>query len=227
MNPVDLFARTARAGIKLGITGATTSVGLATRLMRETAERLQRAGGATPQPTSTAPSRPTAGAGAATSDAGPRAGGGGAVAPDDAAGRIERAGPDEAAEKRRRAAEERRRRRAAQVGTEPTASEDGHEGGTDGRSAAVIDLDAPRTAEDAGEAAADDQVPTGEAEHLRRPESHVRELADRPLAEIRERLDALSTDELRLLLDYEQRGRNRKTVLKAVEATLTAGASST
>ncbi len=53
--------------------------------------------------------------------------------------------------------------------------------------------------------------------HLRTFESHIEELASKPAAQVIAGIDSLSTDELRLLTEYETTHRNRKSVLAAIE----------
>lgn len=60
-----------------------------------------------------------------------------------------------------------------------------------------------------------------ESPQQRRSESHVAELAARPVAEVVAAVESLSTDELRELTEYETAHRNRKTVLRAVERAAT------
>lgn len=59
-----------------------------------------------------------------------------------------------------------------------------------------------------------------ESPHVRRAESHVEELATRPVAEVIRAIDDLSTDELRQLTEYETSHRNRRRVLQAIERAL-------
>src|SRR3712207_2067096 len=56
-----------------------------------------------------------------------------------------------------------------------------------------------------------------EQPHVRRPETHIEELASKPAAQVIKAVEGLSTDELRLLLEYETAHRNRRTVLPAIE----------
>ena len=56
-----------------------------------------------------------------------------------------------------------------------------------------------------------------ETPHLRTSESHIAELADKPASEVIEAVSGLSTDELRLLTEFEADHKNRSTVLKAIE----------
>lgn len=56
--------------------------------------------------------------------------------------------------------------------------------------------------------------------HVRTSESHVEELATRPVADVIRAIDGLSTDELRQLTEYETSHRNRKRVLQAIERAL-------
>ena len=53
--------------------------------------------------------------------------------------------------------------------------------------------------------------------HARVSATHVAELAERPASEVIARVDALSTDELRLLLEHEESHKRRKSVIDAIE----------
>lgn len=59
-----------------------------------------------------------------------------------------------------------------------------------------------------------------ETPHVRTSESHVQELADKTAAEVIEAVNDLSTDELRLLIEFETDHKNRRTVLAAIEKAL-------
>lgn len=61
------------------------------------------------------------------------------------------------------------------------------------------------------------QEAVGDVVVARVPPTHVEELAARPASEVVARVPDLSTDELRRLLESEQAGRRRKTVLDAIE----------
>jgi len=54
-------------------------------------------------------------------------------------------------------------------------------------------------------------------DRARRPESHVAEIAERPVATVVREIATLSTDELEALFEYESTHRKRKTVLQAIE----------
>ena len=56
-----------------------------------------------------------------------------------------------------------------------------------------------------------------EQPHLRTSESHISELASKSAGEVIAAVGGLSTDELRLLTEYEQSHRNRRTVMAAIE----------
>ena len=56
-----------------------------------------------------------------------------------------------------------------------------------------------------------------EQPHLRTSESHISELASKSAGEVIAAVGGLSTDELRLLIEYEQSHRNRRTVMAAIE----------
>ena len=60
-----------------------------------------------------------------------------------------------------------------------------------------------------------------ETPHVRTSESHIEELAAMSAAEVSDAVSDLSTDELRLLTEYEMAHKNRKTVLAAIEKALT------
>lgn len=60
-----------------------------------------------------------------------------------------------------------------------------------------------------------------ETPHVRTSESHISELAAKPAGEVVSAVSGLSTDELRLLTEYELEHKNRKTVLSAIEKALT------
>lgn len=59
-----------------------------------------------------------------------------------------------------------------------------------------------------------------ETPHLRTYESHIEELADKPAGQVVQAVSGLSTDELRLLTEYEMAHKNRRTVLGAIEKAL-------
>ena len=59
-----------------------------------------------------------------------------------------------------------------------------------------------------------------ETPHLRTSESHIEELAAKPAAQVAAAVADLSTDELRLLTEYEMAHKNRRTVLTAIERAL-------
>jgi len=59
-----------------------------------------------------------------------------------------------------------------------------------------------------------------EAPHVRTSESHTEELAAKPAGQVAAAVRDLSTDELRLLTEYELAHRNRRTVLTAIERAL-------
>ncbi|CAN5597424.1 hypothetical protein BH24ACT14_BH24ACT14_11430 [soil metagenome] len=66
----------------------------------------------------------------------------------------------------------------------------------------------------------DEPAPTTAADtpdHQRQASSHIEELAQRPASEVTAAIGDLSTDELRLLTEYELAHRKRKTVLAALE----------
>ncbi|MPZ72466.1 MAG: hypothetical protein GEU74_04435 [Nitriliruptorales bacterium] len=62
--------------------------------------------------------------------------------------------------------------------------------------------------------------------HVRTSASHIEELAAGPAAEVITAVGGLSTDELRLLTEYEMGHKNRRTVLAAIEQALLPGDSS-
>lgn len=64
-----------------------------------------------------------------------------------------------------------------------------------------------------------------ETPHVRTSESHIEELADKPAAAVISAVAGLSTDELRLLTEYEMAHKNRRTVLGAIEKALTPASS--
>ena len=59
--------------------------------------------------------------------------------------------------------------------------------------------------------------------HVRTSASHIEELAAKPATEITAAVSGLSTDELRLLTEYEMSHKNRRTVLTAIEKALVPG----
>ena len=59
-----------------------------------------------------------------------------------------------------------------------------------------------------------------ETPHVRTSESHIEELAAKPANQVAAAVRNLSTDELRLLTEYELAHRNRRTVLNAIERAL-------
>ena len=60
-----------------------------------------------------------------------------------------------------------------------------------------------------------------ETPHVRTSESHIEELAAKPATAVVSAVAGLSTDELRLLTEYEMAHKNRRTVLTAIEKALT------
>lgn len=56
-----------------------------------------------------------------------------------------------------------------------------------------------------------------ETPHVRTSESHIEELAAKPAAQVTAAVANLSTDELRLLTEYEMAHKNRRTVMAAIE----------
>ena len=59
-----------------------------------------------------------------------------------------------------------------------------------------------------------------ETPHVRTSESHIEELAAKPAGQVAAAVSSLSTDELRLLTEYEMEHKNRRTVLNAIEKAL-------
>jgi hypothetical protein len=59
-----------------------------------------------------------------------------------------------------------------------------------------------------------------ETPHVRTSASHIEELAAKPATEVSAAVNGLSTDELRLLTEYEMSHKNRRTVLTAIEKAL-------
>ena len=59
-----------------------------------------------------------------------------------------------------------------------------------------------------------------ETPHVRTSESHIEELAAKPAGQVAAAAAGLSTDELRLLTEYEMAHKNRRTVLTAIEKAL-------
>ena len=59
-----------------------------------------------------------------------------------------------------------------------------------------------------------------ETPHVRTSESHIEELAAKPAAQVTAAVAGLSTDELRLLTEYEMAHKNRRTVMTAIERAL-------
>lgn len=60
-----------------------------------------------------------------------------------------------------------------------------------------------------------------ETPHVRTSESHIEELAAKPAPQVVAAVADLSTDELRLLTEYELNHKNRRTVMAAIERALT------
>ena len=60
-----------------------------------------------------------------------------------------------------------------------------------------------------------DEVP-----HMRTSATHIEELAAKPVGQVVEAIATLSTDELRLLTEYELEHKNRRTVMTAIERAL-------
>ena len=60
-----------------------------------------------------------------------------------------------------------------------------------------------------------------ETPHVRTSETHIEELAEQSAADVIAAVGDLSTDELRLLTEFELEHKNRKTVLTAIEKALT------
>jgi hypothetical protein len=68
-----------------------------------------------------------------------------------------------------------------------------------------------------------DSAPTpllDETPHVRTSASHIEDLAAKPATEVTAAVSGLSTDELRLLTEYEMSHKNRRTVLTAIEKAL-------
>ena len=59
-----------------------------------------------------------------------------------------------------------------------------------------------------------------ETPHMRTSESHIEELAAKPAGQVAAAVSGLSTDELRLLTEYEMAHKNRRTVMTAIERAL-------
>jgi hypothetical protein len=59
-----------------------------------------------------------------------------------------------------------------------------------------------------------------ETPHVRTSATHIEELAAKPAAEVIAAVSSLSTDELRLLTEYELDHKNRRTVMAAIEKAL-------
>ena len=59
-----------------------------------------------------------------------------------------------------------------------------------------------------------------ETPHVRTSASHIEDLAAKPATEVTAAVGGLSTDELRLLTEYEMSHKNRRTVLTAIEKAL-------
>ena len=59
-----------------------------------------------------------------------------------------------------------------------------------------------------------------ETPHLRTSATHIEELAAKPVGEVVAAIATLSTDELRLLTEYELEHKNRRTVMTAIERAL-------
>ncbi|HVM20468.1 MAG TPA: hypothetical protein VM307_10950 [Egibacteraceae bacterium] len=59
-----------------------------------------------------------------------------------------------------------------------------------------------------------------ETPRVRTSATHIEDLANKPASEVVSAVSGLSTDELRLLTEYEMDHRNRKTVLQAIEKAL-------
>ena len=59
-----------------------------------------------------------------------------------------------------------------------------------------------------------------ETPHVRTSATHIEELAAKPVGEVVSAIATLSTDELRLLTEYELEHKNRRTVMTAIERAL-------
>lgn len=59
-----------------------------------------------------------------------------------------------------------------------------------------------------------------ETPHLRTSATHIEELAAKPVGQVVSAIATLSTDELRLLTEYELEHKNRSTVMTAIERAL-------
>ena len=59
-----------------------------------------------------------------------------------------------------------------------------------------------------------------ETPHVRTSESHIEDLAAKPATQVAAAVSGLSTDELRLLTEYEMAHKNRRTVMTAIERAL-------
>ena len=93
--------------------------------------------------------------------------------------------------------------------------------------AVATPFQAPGAAEDQGGSATTGRTEepptepvTGVDEHARTYETHVEELAAKPAADVISAVEHLSTDELERLYSHEQANKKRKTVIAAIEASL-------
>jgi hypothetical protein len=140
--------------------------------------------------------------------------------------------PSQLAERARRAERQARARQAERARQAPDTDEDAEaeaEGeATDPADATQVSPDPEATAEDVaasfeerGRVKEPTQVGVPDVTHASAPPSHIAELASGSVAQVVAKVDELSTDELRQLLEHETTTKRRRAILDAVEQALT------
>jgi hypothetical protein len=138
--------------------------------------------------------------------------------------------PSQLAERARRAERQARARQAERARQAPDTDEDAAEEGeaTDPAGSTQVSPDAEATAEDVaasfeerGRVKEPTQVGVPDVTHASAPPSHIAELASGSVAQVVAKVDELSTDELRQLLEHETTTKRRRAILDAVEQALT------
>jgi hypothetical protein len=138
--------------------------------------------------------------------------------------------PSQLAERARRAERQARARQAERARQAPDTDEDAEAEGeaTDPAGSTQVIPDAEATAEDVaasfeerGRVKEPTQVGVPDVTHASAPPSHIAELASGSVAQVVAKVDELSTDELRQLLEHETTTKRRRAILDAVEQALT------
>jgi hypothetical protein len=138
--------------------------------------------------------------------------------------------PSQLAERARRAERQARARQAERARQAPDTDEDAEAEGeaTDPAGSTQVSPDAEATAEDVaasfeerGRVKEPTQVGVPDVTHASAPPSHIAELASGSVAQVVAKVDELSTDELRQLLEHETTTKRRRAILDAVEQALT------